>query len=205
MVWDATVETEKGFLLLSALLSTSKRLHYSYEEYLTALKDGTIKLGYCDGVIYAMGGWTPAHSELAFCTGTLLRRMLPLSCRIFTADLKIRVEACGLATFPDVSVVCGERQLAPGDSLALVNPSLIVEITSPSTEDYDRSDKLSHSKQISSLKAVVFVSHRMSRVTVIERVDGKSIEREFRGTETVQIAEPRCSFGVDELYAGVVL
>lgn len=73
--------------------------------------------------------------------------------------MKLRVEATDLSTFPDVSVVCGEA-IVRIDRRAITNPILLVEVTSRSTEDYDRGDKLSHYKQIPSLRAVLFVSYR---------------------------------------------
>ena len=72
-----------------------------------------------------------------------------------------------LSTFPDVTVVCGEREVAAIDRNAVTNPTLLVEVTSNSTEDYDRGEKLNHYKQCPSVQAVLFVSHRLPRVTVI--------------------------------------
>jgi Uma2 family endonuclease len=80
-----------------------------------------------------------------------------------------------------------------------------VEVTSRSTEDYDRGDKLSHYKQIPSLKAVLFVSHRSRRVTVIERAPSGWDEREHRAGERVVLHAPDLAFAVDDLYAGIPL
>ena len=81
-----------------------------------------------------------------------------------------RTVTADLSAFPDASVVCGEVEAPAIDPHAVTNPSLLVEVTSRSTEDYDRGDKLSHYKQLASLQAVVFVSHRHRRVTVVSRV-----------------------------------
>ena len=72
----------------------------------------------------------------------------------------MRIEATDLSTFPDVTVVCGERTVAGLDANAVTNPTLLVEVTSDSTEDYDRGEKLSHYKTLSSLRAVILISHR---------------------------------------------
>src|SRR5262249_3158988 len=80
-------------------------------------------------------------------------------------------ETSDFSAFPDVSVICGERRVSPIDGNALINPSLLVEVTSRSTEDYDRGEKLSHYQRLPSVCAVVFVSHRQQRVTVVERAE----------------------------------
>jgi len=95
-------------------MSTARRFHYSYDEYLAALEASTLKLEYCDGNIYAMAGGTPAHAQLAASMIVTLSRVLPAECRIATSDLKVRVEATDLSTFPDASVVCGETITARG-------------------------------------------------------------------------------------------
>lgn len=125
---------------------------------------------------------------------------------MFSSDLKARIEATDLTTFPDASVVCGPPQTSDKDAHALVNPVLLVEVTSRSTEDYDRGDKLSHYKQLESLRAVLFVSHRERRVTIVERgIDGAWSERDVRDHESVALREPRLDLAVAALYEGVAL
>ena len=89
-------------------MSTARRLHYTYEDYIRALERSTLKLEYCEGIIYAMAGGSPAHAALAVSTTTLLRQGLLGECTVYSSDLKIHVEATGLSTFPDGSVVCGD-------------------------------------------------------------------------------------------------
>ena len=186
-------------------MTTAKRLHYSYDEYLRLLEESSFKLEFCDGVIYAMAGGTVAHAALGAALTRVLGQALLGKCQVFSSDLKIRVEASDLSTFPDVSVVCGPQKTSPQDAHALTNPTLLVEVTSRSTEDYDRGNKLSHYKQLSSLCAVIFVSHRACCVTVVERVDGSWEEREYRSGELVSLNEPKVSFAVDDVYGGIAL
>ena len=131
-----------------AAMSTAKRLHYDYADYLRSLEMSELKLEYCDGFIYAMAGGSPVHAQLSAATIVVLHRVLPKGCRLATSDMKVRVESTDLSTFPDVTVICGEARAAAIDENAVTNPTLIVEVTSKSTEDYDRGDKLSHYKQI---------------------------------------------------------
>lgn len=185
-------------------MSVGLGLHYSYTEYLSALEMSELKLEYCDGVIYAMAGGTPTHAELSLNTGAALKRALA-NCSVFSSDLKVRIERTDLSAFPDVSVVCGEREFSTIDRNALTNPIILVEVTSPSTEDYDRGDKLSHYKQLSSLAAVLFISHRTPRITVVQRGAAGWEESEYRSGERLELKAPVLSLSVDEVYAGVVL
>jgi Uma2 family endonuclease len=124
---------------------------------------------------------------------------------VYSSDVKVRVETTDFSAFPDVSVVYGERRVSPIDGNALINPSLLVEVTSRSTEDYDRGEKLSHYQRLPSVSAVLFISHREPRVTVVERADRGWTERELGPGDRVTLLQPAMSLLVDELYAGVTL
>jgi Uma2 family endonuclease len=184
---------------------SARRLHHSYEDYLAALTMSDVKLEYCDGEMYAMAGGTPAHADLAAAAIRLLSNALLGRCRVSTSDLKVRIEATDLSTFPDVSVVCGERQTASNDRNAVTKPSLMVEVTSKSTEDYERGEKLNHNKQCPSLQAVMFVSHRRPQVTIVSRNGGAWDTSEYRSGQQAEVAALSLSFAVDELYAGITL
>ncbi|HJK97849.1 MAG TPA: Uma2 family endonuclease [Polyangiaceae bacterium LLY-WYZ-14_1] len=186
-------------------MSTAKRLHYSYAEYLGMLDQSELKLEYCDGAVYAMAGGSVAHAALSANLVALLKGALPEGCKVFTSDLKVRIAASNMSTFPDVSVVCGPVETADVDANAVINPVLLVEVTSRSTEDYDRGDKLSHYRQLPSLQAVLFVSHRSRDVTLVERTATGWDERIRRGGERLVIVDPPAALAVDDIYAGVAL
>lgn len=180
-------------------------MHYSYEDYLSALEYGQLKLEYCAGEIYAMAGGTPLHAQLSASVNRVLGNRLAGPCSVYSSDLKVRIEATDLSTFPDVTVVCGERHVSSIDRNAIVNPTLLVEVTSDSTEDYDRGAKLSHYQQCPSLRAVLFVSHRQARITVVERAGADWTTRDYGSGESVRLGEPQLELQVDELYAGIQL
>ncbi len=185
-------------------MSTARRLHHTYDDYLRLLAHSDTKLEYCDGEIFAMAGGTPVHAELAAAMIALLRSALG-GCKVYSSDLKVRIEATGLSTFPDASVVCGELQTSAIDSNAATNPAIVVEVTSRLTEDYDRGDKLSHYKQLRSLQAAFLVSHRRQQVTVVTRTpDGFDVQ-EVRAGERLHLASPMLDLAVDDVYAGVQL
>jgi Uma2 family endonuclease len=186
-------------------VTTARGLHYSYREYLDVLDRSGVRLEYCDGEIYAMAGGTPAQADLAAAVIRLLGNQLLGRCRVSSSDLKVRVEATDLSTFPDVTVVCGDRKVSTIDKYAVTNPTVLVEVTSTSTEDYDRGEKLNHYKQCPSVCAVLLVSHRRPQVTLVERSNDGWQQREFRSGDTVLLTEPALNVSVDELYDGIAL
>jgi Uma2 family endonuclease len=109
-------------------VSTARQLRFSYDDYLRSLERSDLKLEYCAGVIYAMAGGTPTHAELAAAVISLLRPALRGRCSVYTPDARIRVEASDFAAFPDVTVVCGERTLGPGDRVVLAQPEVAFSV-----------------------------------------------------------------------------
>jgi len=129
---------------------------------------------------------------------------LPPDCRVFTSDLRVRVPATGLSTYPDAAVVRGRTSRAADDNLAVVNPLVLVEVTSPSTEDYDRGEKLRHYKHLPSLREVVIASHREPKPTVHRRMDaGNWTLIEAGPGQTVTLESVAARLEVDRLYGGL--
>jgi Uma2 family endonuclease len=181
--------------------TAARRVHYTYEEYLSLERDSLIKHEYLDGEIFALAGGSPDHAALAAAVIQRVGAQLPPGCRVFTSDLRVRIPASGLSTYPDVTVVCGPRQLAAEDDLAIVNPVLLIEVTSRSTEDYDRGEKLRHYQQLPSLREVMFVSHRRHHLVVYRRDRVGSWEvREAAAGGTMELDSIGARIAVDELY-----
>ncbi len=182
-------------------MPTARHLHHSYADYLSVERDSAVKHEYCDGEIYAMAGGTPEHSALASRITVLLGAALPAQCRLFSSDLKVRIHASGLTTYPDLSMVCGPVERADEDPHAIVNPTLLVDVLSASTEDYDRSAKLNHYKQLGSLAVVLLVSHRERRITAVTRGGETWTTRDHGAGEKIEIANPKVTLGVDDVYS----
>jgi Uma2 family endonuclease len=107
-----------------------------------------------------MAGGTPEHAALAAAAiGLLFAQLRGGNCRVFDSDLRVRTSS-GLSTYPDVAVICGPSERDQEDPQAVTNPTLIIEVLSRSTEDYDEGDKFEHYKTLASLKQYVLVSHR---------------------------------------------
>jgi len=146
------------------------RLDYTYADYLAFEASSNVKHEFLDGQIYALAGGTPEHAALASAiTGLLFPALRQGRCRVYDADLRVRVPATGLTTYPDVTIVCGPRERDVTDPLAVTNPTLIVEVLSRSTEAYDRGEKFEHYKGLPSLRQYLLVSHRDRSVEVWTR------------------------------------
>ena len=123
-------------------------------------------------------------------------------CRVYSSDLRVRVRASGLATYPDVSVVCGKLELDPEDELAAVNPVVLVEVLSPTSEAYDRGAKFAHYRRIPALCDYVMVNHRERRIEVHRKNDAGRWELyEAAAGQAVSITSLGVVLSVDEVYA----
>jgi Uma2 family endonuclease len=147
-----------------------------------------------------MAGGTPAHAALASAiTGQLYAQLRGGPCRSYSSDLRVRVLATGLATYPDVTVVCGPSTFDPDDANTVINPTFVVEVLSPA--DYDRTEKLDHYRRIPALAQVVLVSHDERRIDVWTRGDGDAwTHAEARDGAVAQLQSIRARLDVREVY-----
>jgi Uma2 family endonuclease len=142
---------------------------YTYAQYLEALEASHIRLEFVDGLVYAMAGGTPEHNRIVMRLTLLVGNQLVRPCEAYGPDQKIR--AGGAAFFPDLSVICGEPQLAEGDRNAFTNPRSVFEVLSPSTAAADQTTKAERYKALSSLSEYVLV-WQMERRVQVHRRDG---------------------------------
>jgi Uma2 family endonuclease len=180
------------------------RRFFTFSEYVLLEGDSGTKHEFLDGQVWAMAGGTPAHAAVSVNVGTLLSNALRgKPCRTCISDLRVRVQATGLGTYPDVTVICGPVDLDPEDpkKQTVLNPRLIVEVLSPSTEDYDRGEKLGHYKQIPSLAEVVLVAHDRQEVEIVRREADGSWSRQIAGEgDAVRLPSVGCEIPVREIY-----
>jgi Uma2 family endonuclease len=175
---------------------------YSYRDYVQVEEESTIRHEFFDGEIVAMAGGTPEHSAMAAeIIGQLRAQIRSERCRVFSSDLGVRVLATGLATYPDASVVYGKTRRDPDKPTSVTNPTVLVEVTSDSTEAYDRGQKLEQYKRIPELRAIVIVSHREPLLeTWIRDATGVWSRREARSGETAQVDPIAATLDVDAIY-----
>ena len=146
-------------------MSAVAQQRYTYDEYLVRERVADTKSEYFGGQIFAMAGGSPRHNSIGVnLVASLKNRLRGSPCRPFNSDQRIRISASGLATYPDVSIICGELQLDAQDADAIVNPRVIFEVLSKSTEGCDRGKKFDFFRQIDSLSEYVLVSQEDSQV-----------------------------------------
>ncbi len=156
----------------------------SEEQYLEIERLAETKSEFHDGQMFAMSGGSLNHALLAGNAVTLLNTRLPPGCRVFTSDLRIKVVSAGLYTYPDCSVVCGEPQLFGDRMDCILNPLLIVEVLSPSTENYDRGKKFELYRTMESFREYLIVHQDRRHVEYYSRQeDGSWLLREHWGAE----------------------
>jgi Uma2 family endonuclease len=164
---------------------------------------------FVDGQIFAMAGGTPEHAALSAAVLVVLGgKLLGGRCRPYSADLRIRVLATGLATYPDAAVICGEPSRDPSSPTHVTNPTVVVEVLSTSTEEYDRGEKREHYQQIPALREYLLVSQDRRRVEVFRRSDGGAWEcRVHESGDAVELPSLSVAFTTDELYdaAGIAV
>lgn len=180
---------------------------YTWDQYLSLEKDSSVKHEFLDGEIFAMAGGTPEHAALGLAVGAELRSGLKgKPCRVYSSDLRVRVLSTGLSTYPDATVICGELQRDPSDANIALNPRLIVEVTSGSTESYDRGEKFEHYRMMPSLVEYVLVSHRERLIEVFRRGESGSWQRlEAREGGVLRLDAIGCELSVDAVYANLEL
>lgn len=177
------------------------RHRYTFAEYLEIEEVARVRHEYYAGEIYAMAGGTPEHAAMAAAITALLGRQLSgTPCRVYSSDLRVRVLATGLATYPDVTVVCGPSERDPDSATHVTNPKLVVEVLSSSTADYDRGEKLQHYQQIAALEAVLLVDHEQRRIELWTRGDPTWTSARFGAGDEVPLRAIACSLPVDAVF-----
>jgi Uma2 family endonuclease len=174
-----------------------------YEEYLALEARSETKHEYLAGVLYAMAGGTPEHARLQVNVASAILAGLGRPCAVFSSDLRVRIDATDRATYPDVTVVCGAMQTSPVDKNAVTNPTLIVEVTSETSEADDRGEKFGHYRRLSALEEYVIVSGRAAHIEVWRRNErGRWELADEAGPEgTVELASVGGRLNVAAIYA----
>jgi Uma2 family endonuclease len=162
-----------------------------------------IKHEYVNGEIIAMTGRTIEHGRLAARVIAQLDAALVGRPReAYTSDVRVRIQATGRATYPDVSVVCGRLERDPEDPDSIVNPIVLVEVLSDGTEASDRGEKFAHYRRIPSLRHYVLVSQHEPRIDYFTLGDrGDWIFRDAGPKRSVSLDAIGCELSVDAIYA----
>jgi len=179
----------------------------SEEEYLAFERRSEGRHEFLHGEIFAMTGASLRHNRLATNLAVSLGLQLRgRPCELYIADMRVRVAATGLYTYPDLVVVCGEPRFADAELDTLLTPTLIVEILSPTTEATDRGRKFAHYRRLESLAEVLLIAQDRVAVEHYSRLpEGGWHLREATGLDDrVILPAIGCELPLSEVYERVL-
>lgn len=178
-------------------------LRSTYAEYLELeASSPEQRYEFVDGAVYAMAGGTSRHSMLAMSLGAELRAALGAKgCAVYGSDLKIRIDATNRTTYADVFVVCGPDEFSKIDRNAITNPTVIIEVLSPSTEASDRGEKFRHYQHLKSLREYVLVSQDSPYIEVFRRNGDEWVLRTVTAGQVLELPSKGVQIPVDAIYA----
>jgi len=176
--------------------------YFTSAEYLELEETAGFKSEYYDGRIYAMSGATRAHNLITLNAVSEIRsRLKGRPCEAYVGDMRVLVSDVGLYTYPDVVVVCGEPQFTNAQQTTLLNPTLLIETLSPTTESYDRGNKFAMYRQLASLQTYVLISQDTPRIERYDRQGEQWLLTEAVGLEsTLLLPVIDCTLSLREVY-----
>jgi len=188
-------------------MATVPKHYLTPEEYLHREKDAEFRSEYFRGEMFAMAGASANHILIVGnCVQTLGQQLKKKPCRVYPSDLKLRIEATGLFTYPDLSVVCGDPQIETNGGDVLLNPVVLVEVLSDSTEAYDRGKKSQHYRTIPSLKHYALIAQDRHSIDCFTRKpDGSWVLTSCHALdEKVELEAIDCQLAITEVFDKVV-
>jgi len=184
-------------------MSSQAQKHYTPEEYLALERQAQCKSEYYAGEIFAMAGASRWHNLIV--TNVLRELSLQLKgrpCTTYPSDMRVKVSPTGLYTYPDVTVVCGEAQFEDNQQDTLLNPTLIVEVFSESTEAYDRGGKFAHYRKLTSLMEYVLITQTKPHIEhYLRQPDNRWLLSEADSLhDTIHLPSIDCRLVLAEVY-----
>jgi Uma2 family endonuclease len=188
------------------MASAAKKTYITPEEYLARERLAETKSEYYDGQIYAMSGASRPHILAAGNLFTeISMQFRGRDCEVYSNDMRVLVERTGLYTYPDIVAVCGKPQLLDDELDTLLNPQVIVEVLSPSTEAYDRGKKFAQFQRIESLREYILVAQDQVRVERYSRQGSQWLLTTWDSLDsTLQIESIDCQVRLRVIYDKVV-
>lgn len=185
--------------------TAAEKRRFTPEEYLALERKAPFKSEYLNGEIFAMSGASREHNHLAGNLYSEIRMQLRgRPCEAFVSDMRVRVSPRGLYTYPDVVAVCGEPQFEDSEVDTLLNPTLVIDVLSPSTEGYDRGAKFGQYRRLGSLREYILASQDRVLIEHDLRRGGEWVLTEYnRRDEVLRLESIGCEVSLREAYARV--
>ena len=193
---------------LVMLLASQPKTYLTPEEYLALERQAETKSEYFNGEVFAMVGASRKHNLIAGnIFGELRQQLKEKPCEAYTSDMRVRIPATGLYTYPDVVVACGEPKFEDEFVDTLLNPTVIVEVLSASTASYDRIKKFGYYRTIESLSEYLLVAQDEYKVEqYAKQPDGRWLLTDIRSLEgVVELASIKCRLVLADVYDKVSL
>lgn len=188
-------------------MSAIPKKKISPEEYLAFERNSDEKHEYFDGQVFAMSGAKRNHNKIvANLSGLLWQELRDKDCEFYPNDMRVFVPKTGLYTYPDLVVVCGEPEFQDTVPDTLLNPVLLIEVLSESTEGYDRGKKFQHYRCIESLREYVLVSQGEARIEkYLRQGDGFWVLSEAIGMDSsIELTSIESQLDLNEIFAKVI-
>lgn len=177
----------------------------SPQEYLAFERRSEERHEYADGTVFTRPSGTVEHAAItAAIIAELGSALFGKGCRVLTSDMRIHIPTTGRYVYPDGSIVCGRPEFLDDQRDTLLNPRLVLEVLSDSTEAYDRGDKFAQYRTIPSFQEYVLASQKEPRLEVFTRQpDGSWLLRIYGPGERAVLSSAGCSLEVDRVYLDV--
>lgn len=175
-------------------------------EYYQLEASSETKHEYYRGIAYAMTGASMRHNLIVANTiGLLHAQLLNRPCTVFPSDLRLKIEVTGLYTYPDASVLCDAINYADLREDTVANPTVIIEVLSPSTENYDRGNKYLHYRTIPTLREYLIIAQEQVRIEHYLRHGERQwlLEEYFHDDQQITLRSIGCQLTLSEIYAKV--
>lgn len=182
------------------------RRRLSADEYLAIERVAAARSEFLDGEMFAMAGASREHNLLAGnCFASLHTQLAPRDCEVYMGDMRVRITEANLYTYPDLVVVCGQPEWEDARRDTLLNPQVIFEVLSPTTESYDRGMKFVYYRTLPSLSEYLMLSPSRPRVEHYRRrPDGSWVFTETGELEAeIEISSIACRLRLADLYRRV--
>lgn len=184
-------------------MSSQTKIRYTPQEYLAIERGAEERSEYFDGEIFAMGGASEQHNLIGGNIFASLHFQLKTRpCKVYSSDMRVKVNETGLYTYPDVVALCAPSQFDDHQKDTLINPALIIEVLSKSTEGYDRGEKFAHYRKIETLMEYVLIAQNKHHIErYVRQQDNNWLMSEtYNVQDTIKLVSIDCSLALAEIY-----
>lgn len=190
-------------------MSAQPKHKWTVEEYLAFERDSEERHEFYEGEIFALTGASENHilitTNIVITLGSQLSKN---PCKVYATDMRVRVSKSGLYTYPDVAVICDKPQFTDETPPSLINPILIIEVLSPTTENYDRGKKFQHYRKVESLQEYLLIAQDTPRIEhYVRQADGRWLLFSDKSelSEAVELPSIGCNLALADVYNKVTL